>query len=90
MVDRHSNKWEQSPPSWFQQEWEDSCRRKIAASLKALGRALCLHEQSLSAYQPQSFTFYFDVSRPYRPASKQSNRAFTVTGTNEVRAKPDG
>lgn len=38
----------------------------------------------------QDTAFYFDVSNPYRPAFKKSNRAILSAVTDEIRAKPDG
>ncbi|KAI4160391.1 MAG: hypothetical protein LQ342_005802 [Letrouitia transgressa] len=44
----------------------------------------------LSLLKQQDTAFYFDVSNPYRPAFKKSNRALTAAVTDEIRAKPDG
>ncbi|KAG7001344.1 56kda selenium binding protein (SBP56) [Physcia stellaris] len=44
----------------------------------------------LSLLKVQDTAFYFDVSNPYRPAFKKSNRALTSAVTDEIRAKPDG
>jgi hypothetical protein len=38
----------------------------------------------------QDTAYYFDVSNPYRPAFKKSNRALLAAITDEIRAKPDG
>ncbi|KAL8792147.1 MAG: hypothetical protein Q9195_005243 [Heterodermia aff. obscurata] len=44
----------------------------------------------LSLLKTQDTAFYFDVSNPYRPKFKKSNRALTAAITDEIRAKPDG
>lgn len=44
----------------------------------------------LSLLKVQDTAFYFDVSNPYRPSFKKSNRAITSAVTDEIRAKPDG
>ncbi|MCJ1470441.1 hypothetical protein MMC07_009086 [Pseudocyphellaria aurata] len=44
----------------------------------------------LSLLKTQDTAFYFDVSNPYRPAFKKSNRALLAAITDEIRAKPDG
>lgn len=44
----------------------------------------------LSLLKTQDTAFYFDVSNPYRPEFKKSNRAALASITDEIRAKPDG
>ncbi|KAG8529199.1 uncharacterized protein KY384_005834 [Bacidia gigantensis] len=44
----------------------------------------------LSLLKTQDTAYYFDVSDPYRPSFKKSNRALTAAITDEIRAKPDG
>lgn len=44
----------------------------------------------LSLLKTQDTAYYFDVSNPYRPAFKKSNRALLSSITDEIRAKPDG
>lgn len=44
----------------------------------------------LSLLKTQDTAFYFDVSNPYRPQFKKSNRALLGSITDEIRAKPDG
>lgn len=44
----------------------------------------------LSLLKTQDTAFYFDVSNPYRPKFKKSNRAALASITDEIRAKPDG
>ncbi|KAF4637052.1 hypothetical protein G7Y89_g1019 [Cudoniella acicularis] len=44
----------------------------------------------LSLLKLQDTAYYFDVSNPYRPAFKKSNRAILAAVTDEIRAKPDG
>ncbi|KAI4240280.1 MAG: hypothetical protein L6R40_005216 [Gallowayella cf. fulva] len=44
----------------------------------------------LSLLKLQDTAFYFDVTNPYRPAFKKSNRALTAAVTDEIRAKPGG
>lgn len=44
----------------------------------------------LSLLKTQDTAFYFDVSNPYRPKFKKSNRALLASITDEIRAKPDG
>ncbi len=38
----------------------------------------------------QDTAYYFDVSNPYRPSFKKSNRALLSSITDEIRAKPEG
>ncbi|KAH6674223.1 hypothetical protein B0J14DRAFT_589553 [Halenospora varia] len=44
----------------------------------------------LSLLKTQDTAYYFDVSNPYRPTFKKSNRAILAAITDEIRAKPDG
>ncbi|EHK97563.1 hypothetical protein M7I_6678 [Glarea lozoyensis 74030] len=44
----------------------------------------------LSLLKTQDTAYYFDVSNPYRPVFKKSNRALLSSITDEIRAKPDG
>ncbi|KAK0111094.1 hypothetical protein ONS95_001472 [Cadophora gregata] len=44
----------------------------------------------LSLLKTQDTAYYFDVSNPYRPKFKKSNRALLSSITDEIRAKPDG
>ncbi|KAI0120842.1 hypothetical protein F4776DRAFT_665469 [Hypoxylon sp. NC0597] len=44
----------------------------------------------LSLLKTQDTAFYFDVTDPYRPTFKKSNRALLSSITDEIRAKPDG
>ncbi|KUJ21252.1 uncharacterized protein LY89DRAFT_665695 [Mollisia scopiformis] len=44
----------------------------------------------LSLLKTQDTAYYFDVSNPYRPAFKKSNRGILASITDEIRAKPDG
>ncbi|RKU44662.1 hypothetical protein DL546_003235 [Coniochaeta pulveracea] len=44
----------------------------------------------LSLLKTQDTAFYFDVSNPYRPAFKKSNRGILGSIVDEIRAKPDG
>jgi hypothetical protein len=44
----------------------------------------------LSLLKTQDTAFYWDVSNPYRPVFKKSNRALLASITDEIRAKPEG
>ncbi|TVY36188.1 hypothetical protein LOCC1_G006126 [Lachnellula occidentalis] len=44
----------------------------------------------LSLLKTQDTAYYFDVSNPYRPLFKKSDRAILSSITDEIRAKPDG
>ena len=44
----------------------------------------------LSLLKTQDTAFYFDVSNPYRPKFKKSNRGILSSIVDEIRAKPDG
>ncbi|PWN43935.1 hypothetical protein IE81DRAFT_287912 [Ceraceosorus guamensis] len=44
----------------------------------------------LSLLKTQDTAFYFDISDPYAPKFKKSNRALLASITDEIRAKPDG
>lgn len=44
----------------------------------------------LSLLKTQDTGYYFDVSNPYEPAFKKSDRALLSSIADEVRAKPDG
>jgi hypothetical protein len=44
----------------------------------------------LSLLKTQDTAFYFDVSNPYRPTFKKSNRGVLSSIVDEIRAKPDG
>jgi hypothetical protein len=44
----------------------------------------------LSLLKTQDTAFYFDVSNPYRPTFKKSNRGLLGSITDEIRAKPEG
>jgi hypothetical protein len=44
----------------------------------------------LSLLKTQDTAYYFDVSNPYRPQFKKSNRAILSSITDEIRAKPGG
>ena len=44
----------------------------------------------LSLIKTQDTAFYFDVSNPYRPVFRKSNRAVLSSIVDEIRAKPDG
>ncbi|KAF2001104.1 hypothetical protein P154DRAFT_597825 [Amniculicola lignicola CBS 123094] len=44
----------------------------------------------LSLLKTQDTAFYFDVTNPYQPKFKKSNRALLSSITDEIRAKPDG
>ncbi|KAJ9138992.1 Selenium binding protein [Coniochaeta hoffmannii] len=44
----------------------------------------------LSLLKTQDTAFYFDVSNPYRPKFKKSNRGILSSIVDEIRAKPEG
>jgi selenium-binding protein 1 len=44
----------------------------------------------LSLLKTQDTAYYFDVSNPYRPGFKKSNRGILSSIVDGIRAKPDG
>jgi hypothetical protein len=44
----------------------------------------------LSLLKTQDTAYFFDVSNPYRPTFKKSNRALLASITDEIRALPNG
>jgi hypothetical protein len=50
----------------------------------------CPEKHMIRADPSQDTAFYFDVSNPYQPKFKKSNRGVLASITDEIRAKPDG